>query len=72
MEMSCQFYILLPLQTFGYEAGWGPELVRTLGMGDKSNSVVVQPVAKSVYWLSSPGMHLLNVGVCVYTHSTII
>lgn len=70
MEVSCQFHILVPLVTFGYEAGWGLELVRTLGMGDKSNSVVIQSVAKSVYWLSSPGMHLLNVGVCVcvYTH----
>lgn len=69
MEVSCQFHILLPLLTFGYEAGWGPELVRTLGMGNKSNSVVVQPVAKSVYLMSSPGMQLLNVGVCVCVYT---
>jgi hypothetical protein len=50
MEVSWAFHILLPLLTFGYGAGWNPELVRTLeGWGDKSDSVVVQPVAKSVY-----------------------
>lgn len=49
MEVSCQFLHPAALLTFGYEAGWSPDLVRTLGMGDKSNSVFVQPVAKSVY-----------------------